>query len=165
MPGRTSVTVEAMTTTDRLAAKYGRIADQLEELYAKVTDPVSRMASAAAVLHAKMPHFFWTGFYRVVDGDLLVGPYQGPLACMLLARDKGVCWAAVKSGEPVLVPDVNAFAGHIACDARSKSEVAVPVRDNKGEVVAVLDVDSDELDSFGEADVEGLARIVGLIYA
>ena len=152
-------------TRDKLEGRYVRIATQLEELYAKVTDPTSRMASAAALLHGKMPHFFWTGFYRLMDGDLLVGPYQGPLACMRLERGKGVCWAAVERGEPVLVPDVHAFPGHIACDARSKSEVVVPLKDGRGNVVAVLDVDADRLDAFGEVDVEGLSRICASIQA
>ena len=123
------------------------------------------MASAAALLHGKMPHFFWTGFYRLIDGDLLVGPYQGPLACMQLERGKGVCWAAVERGEPVLVPDVHAFPGHIACDARSKSELVVPLKDSEGNVVAVLDVDADRIDAFDEVDVEGLARICASIQA
>ncbi len=157
-----------MSTTDdatrKLAARYERIADQLRELYAKVADPESRMATAAAVLHAKMPHFFWTGFYRLQGEDLLVGPYQGPLACMVLERGKGVCWAAVRSGEAQLVPDVHAFAGHIACDSRSRSEVVVPVRDAAGAVVAVLDVDSDKLDAFDPVDVEGLSAVAALIY-
>lgn len=148
----------------KLEARYDRIAGQLEELYAKVTDPVCRMASAAAVLHAKMPHFYWTGFYRLEGGDLLVGPYQGPLACMLLERGKGVCWATVRAEEPVRVPDVHAFEGHIACDPRSKSEVVVPVKDATGAVRAVLDVDSDRPDAFGDEDVAGLARIAALIY-
>lgn len=149
---------------EKLRGRYARIAAQLEELFAKVRDPQSRMATAAALLHGKMPHFFWTGFYRLVDGDLIVGPYQGPLACMLLERNKGVCWACVEGGEPLLVPDVAAFAGHIACDARSKSEVVVPVRDADGALVAVLDVDSEQLDAFGEVDVEGLTAIVELVH-
>jgi GAF domain-containing protein len=123
------------------------------------------MGSAAALLHHKMPHFFWTGFYRLVDGDLLVGPYQGPLACMVLERHAGVCWAAVDRGEPILVPDVHAFPGHIACDARSRSEVVVPVRDRAGETRAVLDVDAGKPDAFRETDVEGLQVIADLIYA
>ena len=122
------------------------------------------MATAAALLDAKMAHFFWTGFYRLVDGELLVGPYQGSLACMRLERDKGVCWAAVNRGEPVLVPDVHAFEGHIACDARSASEVVVPVRDAGGRIVAVLDVDSEHPDAFGEADVRGLEQVARLIH-
>ena len=83
------------TPTDNtsLRDRYDRIADQLSGLFAKVADPQARMASAAALLHHKMPHFFWTGFYRLVDGDLIVGPYQGPIACMRLERHTGVCWA------------------------------------------------------------------------
>lgn len=159
------MTTSERERTRRLQARYARIAAQLEELYAKVPDPISRMASAVALLHHKMPHFFWTGFYRLVDDDLLAGPYQGPIACMLLERGQGVCWAAVKRQEAVLVPDVHAFEGHIACDSRSKSEVVVPVRGRDGRVVAVLDVDSERLDAFDETDVEGLSRIVSMIYA
>jgi len=157
------------TTTDRqqeqLLGRYGRITAQLEDLYGKVADPIARMGSASALLHHKMPHFFWTGFYRLVDGDLLVGPYQGPIACMLLQRQAGVCWAAVEGGESILVADVHDFPGHIACDARSSSEVVVPVRDRSGEIRAVLDVDSDKPGAFSEADVEGLENIARLIYA
>ena len=149
----------------KLREQYERIACQLEQLYLEVADPQSRMASAAALLHGKMRHFSWTGFYRLTNDDLLVGPYQGLLACMLLERGKGVCWAAVASGEPMLVPDVCAFPGHIACDARSKSEVVVPVRDAAGALVAVLDVDSQELGAFAQVDVDGLTRIAALIHS
>ncbi len=148
----------------RLAERYDRVAKQLAELYAKVADPQARMASTAALLHHKMPHFFWTGFYRLVEGDLIVGPYQGPIACMVLERHKGVCWAAVDRGKPVLVPDVHAFPGHIACDSRSQSEVVVPVRDAAGVIVGVLDVDSDKPASFSEVDVEGLTAVAALIH-
>ena len=157
-----------MTHSDRdqkLAGRYARIATQLEELYAKVLDPTSRMATAAALLHHKMPHFFWTGFYRLVDEDLIVGPYQGPIACLLLERGKGVCWAGIRDGRPVLVPDVQAFEDHIACDARSRSEVVIPVTDSSDRIVAVLDVDSDQPDAFCQADVDGLVRICALIHA
>lgn len=147
-----------------LRDRYVRIAGQLAPLFAKVTDPQARMASAAALLHHKMPHFFWTGFYRLVDGDLIVGPYQGPIACMVLERHAGVCWAGVDRGEPVLVADVNAFPGHIACDSRSQSEVVVPLRDRSGAIVGVLDVDSDKPNAFTQVDVDGLVRIVGMIY-
>lgn len=148
----------------RLAGRYERIAAQLEPLFAKARDPLARMASAAALLQHKMPHFFWTGFYRLVDGDLVVGPYQGPIACMVLERGKGVCWAAVTRDEPVLVPDVHAFEGHIACDARSQSEVVVPVRGADGAIVGVLDVDSDRPEAFTESDVRGLQRIADMIH-
>jgi L-methionine (R)-S-oxide reductase len=147
-----------------LRDRYRRIVAQLEPLYAKVSDPQARMASAAALLHHKMPHFFWTGFYRLVEGDLIVGPYQGPIACMVLERHTGVCWASVDRGEPVLVPDVHAFPGHIACDSRSESEVVVPVRDAAGAIVGVLDVDSDKPDAFSRADVDGLTAIAAMIF-
>jgi len=159
--------VSHATSSERepLEERYGRIAAQLAELYAKTNDPQARMTSAVALLHHKMPHFFWTGFYRLVDGDLIVGPYQGPIACMVLERHVGVCWAAVDRGEPILVPDVHAFAGHIACDPRSRSEVALPLRDADGRIVGVLDVDSDRLDAFSDVDVRGLGKILDLIHA
>ena len=149
---------------DKLLDRYERIADQLRGLFAPVPDPLSRMATAAAVLAAKMSHFYWTGFYRLVDGELVVGPYQGSLACMKLQRDVGVCWAAINRESPVLVPDVHAFEGHIACDARSASEVVVPVRDASGTIVGVLDVDSEHPDAFRQADVGGLETIAALIH-
>jgi GAF domain-containing protein len=149
----------------RLADRYGRIADQLADLYAGYRDPVARMAGMAALLHHKMPHFFWTGFYRLQGDLLVVGPYQGPLACAVLEPPAGVCWAAVQRQEPVLVPDVHAFPGHVACDSRSQSEVVVPVRDAAGQVVGVLDVDSADPDAFSTTDVAGLERLVALISA
>lgn len=149
---------------DGLAGRYRRIEDQLAELFRKTDDPTARMATAVAVLHHKMPHFFWTGFYRVIDGALVVGPYQGPMACAVLRGPEGVCWAGVRGGATVLVPDVHAFPGHVACDARSRSEIVVPVRDARGDIVAVLDVDSERPDAFGEADREGLERIVALLF-
>jgi GAF domain-containing protein len=149
---------------DGLAGRYRRIEDQLAELFLKTDDPTARMATAVAVLHHKMPHFFWTGFYRVLDGALVVGPYQGPVACAVLHGPEGVCWAGVRDGATVVVPDVHAFEGHVACDARSRSEIVVPVRDRADAVVAVLDVDSERPDAFGEADRAGLERIVALLF-
>ncbi len=159
------MTMDDSRQDERLGGRYERIHAQLEGLFTDVADPISRMGSASALLHHKMPHFFWTGFYRLVDGDLIVGPYQGPLACMLLERHAGVCWAAVDRGESILVPDVHDFPGHIACDSRSSSEVVVPVRDTSGGIRAVLDVDSDKPDAFTDADVAGLERIAAMIYA
>jgi L-methionine (R)-S-oxide reductase len=149
-----------------LEGRYARIEAQLAELFAKTADPTARMATAAALLHHKMTHFFWTGFYRLVDGDLVVGPYQGPLACAtLLPRGAGVCWACARRGEPILVRDVHEFAGHIACDSRSRSEVVVPVRDRGGALVGVLDVDGEKVGAFSDADAAGLSRVAGMIYA
>jgi L-methionine (R)-S-oxide reductase len=155
----------SQTTPDpheRLRERYARIVAQLEPLYAKVRDPQARMASAAALLHHKMPHFFWTGFYRLEDGDLIVGPYQGPIACMVLERHTGVCWASVDRGEPVLVADVHAFPGHIACDAASRSELVVPIlRD--GKVLGVIDLDSPDLARFDADDAQGIEALAGLL--
>jgi len=144
--------------------RYRRIRDQLAELFIKTKDPVARMATAVALLHHKMPHYFWTGFYRLVDGALTVGPYQGPLACQVLQAHTGVCWTGIDRGEPVVVADVHAFPGHIACDSRSQSEIVVPLRDAAGRIVGVLDVDSDEPAAFDEADREGLLPIVAMIH-
>ena len=150
--------------TAQLRDRYDRIADQLAELFVKTDDPTARMATIAAVLHHKMPHYFWTGFYRRLDEALVVGPYQGPLACSVLKAPQGVCWAGIIRGETVIVPDVEAFPGHVACDSRSKSEIVVPVRDAAGGLVGVLDVDSTEPDAFDEADRIGLERIVTMIH-
>jgi len=150
-----------------LAGRYERIAAQLMELFTagpKATaDPIARMATVCALLHHKMPHFFWTGFYRLIEDRLVVGPYQGPLACAILDGPEGVCWACVRQTESILVPDVHAFAGHVACDARSQSEIVVPVRDAEDRIVAVLDVDSDQPDAFAEVDRTGLEKIAALV--
>lgn len=144
-------------------ARYGRLREQLIGLLGKTADPQARMATISALLYHKFDYYFWCGFYRLVDGDLVVGPYQGPLACQVLARGRGICWAAVRSGATVIVPDVRRFAGHIACDARSLSEIVVPVRDAGGMIVAVLDVDSDKPEQFDEEDRQGLEAIVKLL--
>ncbi|HEX7501905.1 MAG TPA: GAF domain-containing protein [Acidobacteriota bacterium] len=148
---------------DKKLSRYERIREQLLGLLVKTNDPVAQMATVAALLYHKFDHYFFCGFYRLLDGDLVVGPYQGPLACQVLARGRGVCWEAVKRGETVIVPDVRAFPGHIACDARSLSEIVVPVRDGNGTTVAVLDVDSDKPGQFDEADARQLERIAALL--
>lgn len=150
---------------DTLAARYERIIEQLSELFAKGGDATARMATAAAVLHHKMPHFFWTGFYRVIGEELVAAPYQGPVACAILPHGEGVCWACVLRAESIVVPNVHEFPGHIPCDSRSNSEVVVPVRTGAGEIVGVLDVDSTEFSAFSEVDAAGLERIAAMIYA
>jgi L-methionine (R)-S-oxide reductase len=144
--------------------RYRRIYLQLDELTRKTDQPLARMASICAVLHHKMDHYFWTGFYLLLQDRLVVGPYQGPVACQELERNRGVCWAAVQRGTPVVVPDVNAFPGHIACDSRSRSEITVPVYDIQGEIRAVFDVDSAEPDAFSDTDSIHLQRIMELVY-
>ena len=116
-----------------------------------------------AVLHGKMDYFFWTGFYLLDEGELIVGPYQGRLACIRLKKDTGVCWAGINSGKTVIVPDVHLFPGHIACDSRSNSEIVVPLRDKSGKILGVLDVDSMEPGSFDEVDAKWLEKIISLL--
>lgn len=152
-----------MPDPKRLKSRYQRIHRQLEELLVKTESKITRMATTASLLHHKMPHFFWTGFYILVQGNLTVGPYQGPLACQVLEKEKGVCWTGVKAKKTIVVPDVHKFPGHIACDSRSNSEIAVPLFDNKKEVWAVLDVDSRKFAAFSEIDREWLEKIVKLI--
>ena len=144
--------------------RYERIYTQLEALLAPHDNPIAAMATIAAVLHHKFDYYFWTGFYLLRDGELRVGPYQGPVACILLKKDAGVCWAGINGGETVVVPDVHQFPGHIACDSRSNSEIVVPLKNAGGEVVGVLDVDSKELASFDEADRAGLEKILTLVF-
>lgn len=121
------------------------------------------MATVAALLHHKLPHYFWTGFYRVRGDQLVVGPYQGPLACQTLKKRQGICWTAVIRAQTIIVPDVRLFPEHVSCDARSRSEIAVPLSDSNGEVRAVLDVDSTALNAFSSIDAEWLERIAALI--
>jgi L-methionine (R)-S-oxide reductase len=147
---------------ERRAGRYERIYKQLRELIeGRSPGLTAAMATICAVLHAKMPHHSWTGFYFATGDRLHVGPYQGPVACQVL-EGRGVCLEGVRTKRPVVVPDVDTFPGHIACDARSRSEIVLPVVKG-GAVVAVLDVDSDKLDQFSEADVEPLERILSLL--
>lgn len=145
--------------------RYQRLHKQIKELLKKSTNINARMSTVVAVLHHKMEYYFWTGFYLLQDGELIVSQYQGPVACMELEKDTGVCWAGINQQKTIVVPDVEKFPGHIACDSRSKSEIVVPLINNKAEIVGVLDVDSKELNSFDEVDKEGLESIIGLIYS
>lgn len=148
---------------EQRAARYGRIYKQLRGLIeGRSPDLIAAMATICAVLHAKMPHHSWTGFYFLGGKDRLhVGPYQGPVACQVL-EGRGVCVEASRTKRAVVVLDVEAFPGHVACDPRSKSEIVLPVLSG-GEVVAVLDVDSDERDQFSDADIGPLERILSLL--
>ncbi|MFO7879894.1 MAG: GAF domain-containing protein [Bacteroidota bacterium] len=154
-----------MSANEKKINRYERIYEQLENLTAPVDNPVSRMATIVAVLHHKQALFFWTGFYLLNDsGQLQVGPYQGPLACLELKKDTGVCWAGIRQEKTMVVSDVEKFPGHIACDSRSRSEIVVPLFDDKSKLIGVLDVDSDKYDSFDETDSQWLSRIVSLVY-
>lgn len=143
--------------------RYERIYRQIEQLLLKSDDTEARICSVVAILHHKMENFFWTGFYCLRNDKLIVRTYQGPIACMELKKDIGVCWAGINRNETIVVADVEKFPGHIACDSRSKSEIVVPLRDKQGNVIGVLDVDSKELSTFDEVDAEWLEKIVKLI--
>lgn len=139
---------------------YREAAAKLRALWSGEPDSIARMAAAACVFHEAMPHYFWTGFYRVVGGELVIGPYQGTAGCSRIRWGKGVCGTAWAAGETQVVPDVHAFPGHIACDSRSESEIVVPVRDLRGTVIAVFDVDSTEKGAFDEVDRAELEAIL-----
>lgn len=147
------------------AGRYERLYKQIKELIEKSSNnPLSNMATINAVLYHKMEYFFWVGFYLLQENKLQVAAYQGPLACINLEKDAGVCWAGINQRKTILVPDVEAFPGHIACDSRSKSEIVIPVRNHEGEIVGVLDVDSESYNSFDEIDSEWLEKIIELVY-
>jgi L-methionine (R)-S-oxide reductase len=155
--------VDEQTVSFRRFPLYERLYVQLQSLISqKSPNLIAGMATMAALLHGKLQHHFWTGFYFVAGEDELhVGPYQGAVACQVL-KGRGVCLACVRSGKPVIVPDVETFPGHIACDSRSKSEIVIPLKKDD-RVLAVLDIDSDKLAQFDAGDAEHLQRIVDLL--
>ena len=142
--------------------KYEVLYRQIVSLTEYETDAIANMANIAAMIDGTFG-FWWTGFYRVCGEELVLGPFQGPLACSRIRFGKGVCGTAWKLRQTVIVPDVNKFPGHIACSSASKSEIVVPVLDQEGSVRAVLDIDSNELDTFDETDRIWLEKIVKLI--
>lgn len=145
------------------AAKYQQLLQQMKALLEGESNQVANLANFAALLHATFD-WHWTGFYLVSDeDDLVLGPFQGPVACTRLRRGRGVCAAAWESGQTVVVADVDAFPGHVACSSLSRSEIVVPVRDNAGSVMAVLDVDSAKLADFDDTDRAGLQALVELL--
>ncbi len=139
---------------------YSELSRQLDSVLAGIGDPIAAMATMSCVLHHAFGHL-WTGFYRVVEPALLrVGPYQGTLGCLEIPFGKGVCGTAAAERRTVLVPDVQAFPGHITCDARSRSEIVLPVFGPGGELIAVLDIDSDRPAAFDELDAEELEKLL-----
>lgn len=141
--------------------QYRALVPQIAGLLKGETDLTANLANVSAALKEQFD-YFWVGFYLVKGEELVLGPFQGPVACTRIARGKGVCGAAWERGEALIVPDVDAFPGHIACSSLSRSEIVVPLF-NKGRIVGVLDVDSAELDSFNETDQRYLEEIVKLI--
>ena len=143
------------------AERYALLTRQIEAVVAGETDMIARMANAASMIHHTVG-FWWTGFYRVAGNELILGPFQGPLACTRIAFGRGVCGTAWRDEQTIVVPDVEQFEGHIACSSASRSESVVPLRQN-GTIIGVLDIDSSELATFDATDQEWLERIVEII--
>lgn len=139
--------------------KYRLLYKQIQALVEDECDTIANMANVAAMIHHTFG-FWWTGFYRVIDGELVLGPFQGPLACSRIAYGRGVCGTAWKERTTQVVPDVEKFPGHIACSSASKSEIVVPLFSTNGKVAAVLDIDSEQLATFDDTDRHWLERIV-----
>ncbi|MGH7785108.1 MAG: GAF domain-containing protein [Candidatus Binatia bacterium] len=148
-------------TADRKTV-YDEISPQIESLISGETDLIANLANVAAVLREAFD-FFWVGFYLVKEGQLVLGPFQGPLACTRIKFGDGVCGHCYETRKVVIVPNIDEFPDHIVCSSASRSEIVVPVFDKAGEIVAVLDVDSDKLDDFSDADADGLGLIASLI--
>ena len=142
--------------------KYRLLTEQVRSLIAGETDEVAVMANVCAAIHETMG-FFWTGFYIVKGEELVLGPFQGPVACMHIGYGHGVCGTAWQRAESVVVPDVEAFPDHIACSSLSRSEIVVPVFDTDGNVKAVLDIDSKDLNTFNEVDQHWLEELVKML--
>ena len=141
--------------------KYELLYKQIASLIEAESDPIANMANVSSMLHQTFG-FWWTGFYRVVRGELVLGPFQGPMACTRIAKGKGVCGTAWSEGRTHVVEDVDKFPGHIACSSLSRSEIVVPIWRNN-EVIGVLDIDSEHLATFDSTDQEWLERIVQLL--
>ena len=143
--------------------KYEALLKQIESVVADESDLIANMANVASMIHETF-HFWWTGFYRVIsDNELVLGPFQGPLACTRIRKGRGVCGTAWAEAKTQVVPDVDLFPGHIACSSASRSEIVVPLFDEKDEVFAVLDIDSAELNTFDETDKVYLEKIADLM--
>lgn len=150
------------------AERYAALAGEVASVLEGEPDLTARMAVVAGMLAQAFPHFFWTGFYRVDParpGELVLGPYQGTLGCLRIPFGKGVCGTAAQRRETVIVEDVHAFPGHIACDSRSASEIVCPVFDAGGALIAILDVDAEVPAAFDATDAEGLNRILSRTFS
>lgn len=150
-----------MTETEK-ASKYEGILAECRSLAEGETDAVCLMANIAAVIHEEMK-FWWTGFYRVINEVLVLGPFQGPVACTRIKKGRGVCGTSWAEDRTVVVPDVHKFPGHIACSSASNSEIVVPIHNEDGQVTGVFDIDSQYFDTFTETDAYWLGQIAELI--
>lgn len=140
---------------------YKNLFPQLESIVEDEPDMIANMANVAACIMDTF-HFWWVGFYRVMDGQLVLGPFQGPLACTRIRLGRGVCGTAWEKAQTIVVPDVDQFPGHIACSSASRSEIVVPIM-KEGQVIGVLDIDSEELNTFDDTDRVWLEKVASLI--
>ncbi|MDA8586438.1 GAF domain-containing protein [Rhodobacteraceae bacterium] len=144
---------------------YSDLSQRLSAVAAGETDQVALMATVVCEVHHADDRFDWTGFYRVVAPELMkIGPYQGGHGCLVIPFSRGVCGAVARSGEALIVPDVDAFPDHIACASSTRSELVLPVRDRNGALIAVLDIDSDRLNAFSQVDLDGLTGILAEVF-
>lgn len=149
-----------------MTVDYPTLATTIAALTDGETDAIALMATVACEVHHADARFDWTGFYRVTAPDLLkIGPYQGGHGCLVIPFARGVCGACARTGQVQLVPDVEAFPGHIACSSSTRSEIVLPVRDATGALIAVFDIDSDQPDAFTQADAAGLQAILDKVFA
>ena len=145
---------------------YEALSDRIAALTAGETDVVALMATVVCEVHHAASRFDWTGFYRVVEPELMkIGPYQGGHGCLVIPFDRGVCGAAARTGETQVVADVEAFPGHIACSSSTRSEIVLPVWDKSGSLIAVFDIDSDLEDAFSDDDAAALQEILNQVFA
>lgn len=142
--------------------KYAELYPQIKAVVEDEGDAIANMANVAAMLWETF-HWWWTGFYRVIDGELVLGPFQGPMACTRIRKGKGVCGTAWAENTTQVVPDVDLFPGHIACSSASRSEIVVPFHDAEGNVTGVLDIDSEHLATFDDTDKVWLEKIAALL--
>jgi L-methionine (R)-S-oxide reductase len=155
---------ELRLTAGQKEERYAELYPLIESTLEPERDLLASMASVACLVHHALPYHYWTGFYRRVGPrELLVGPYQGTMGCLEISFDRGVCGACAREGRTIVVPDVDLFPGHIACDSTSRSEIVVPVFDARERLIAVLDVDSTLPAAFDEIDQRWLERIVALL--
>ncbi|MCX8954065.1 GAF domain-containing protein [Ruegeria sp. NA] len=149
-----------------MTVDYSALASTIAALTEGETDQVALMATVACEVHYSDDRFDWTGFYRVTEPGLLkIGPYQGGHGCLVIPFERGVCGAAARTGEVQLVPDVDAFPGHIACASSTRSELVLPVRNASGELIAVFDIDSNQPDAFSTEDADNLSAILSKTFA
>jgi GAF domain-containing protein len=153
-----------MISENQKTLRYKRLYEQLRPLLNSSPTFEAKLATINAVLYHKVSYIFWIGFYFLNENRLCVGPYQGPLACQELEYPKGVCWKSIISGSSVIVPDVTQFKDHIACDARSRSEIVLPIYDDEQVIAGVLDIDSDQVQAFDSHDESGLKKIVSMLW-